>query len=142
MLRRAVPFLPWVMILLSIIACEGGTSGSVVGSSQRCEWGGSGGICNGSFKKLSGTYGVDIEDDDIFSGDIIDVEAVVSVESGVVNVSVKSPDGRISSMQVLPNRPGTLVGQAEGDFSAFEVIFEAVDDEAQNIVWLISYQIR
>ena len=142
MLRRAVPFLPLVVILLSIIACEGGTSESVVGSSQRCEWGGSEGVCDGKFKKLSGTYAVDIEDDDIFSGDIIDVEAVVSVESGVVNVSVESPDGRITSVQVLPNRPGTLVGQAEGDFSAFEVTFEAIQEEALNIIWTISYQIR
>ena len=104
-----------------IIACEGGASGSVVGSSERCQWGGSEGVCDGQIKKLSGTFTVDIEDDDIFSGDIINVEAVVSVEGGVIDVSVESPDGRITSLQVLPNRPGTLVGHAEGDFSAFEV---------------------
>jgi len=142
MLRRTIAWIPLLMIFLAMIACEGGTSGSVVGSSQSCQWGGSGGICEGKFKKLSGTYGVDIENDDISSGDKIDVEVEVTLESGVVNVSVESPEGRISSVQVLPNQPGTLIGQAEGEFSAFEVTFEAVDGDAENIVWSISYQIR
>lgn len=142
MLRRAVPFLPLVMILLSILACEGGTSGSVTGSSQSCQWGTNIGVCDGEFKKLTGTYGIDIENDDISSGDAIDVQAKVSVESGVVNVSVESPEGRISSLQVSADHPGELIGQAEGDFGTFEVKFEAVDGDAENIVWSISYQVR
>ena len=142
MLRRAAPFLSLIMIVLSILACEVGTSGSVVGSSQRCQWGGSGGVCDRTIQKLSGTYGVDIEDDEIFSGDTIDVEAEVFLGTGVLNVSVESPDARITSIQVSPNRPAKLTGQAEGDFSAFEVKFEAVDGDVENIVWSISYQIR
>jgi hypothetical protein len=134
--------LPLFVLLLSIIACGSGTSGSVIGSSQSCQWGTNVGACEGSFDKLSGTYSVDIENDDISTGDPIDVQVDITVGSGIVNVSVESPEGWKESVQAKPRFPGTLNGQAEGDFGTFEVTFEAVDGDAEDISWSITYQVR
>jgi hypothetical protein len=103
---------------------------------------GNGGECEGKIGKLSGTYGIDIDDENIFSMDVIDVEIEISVESGSVKVSVEGPDGEVSSSQAAPNQPATLIGTAEGDFDGFEVVFEALDEDARNIKYIISYRIR
>ncbi len=142
MRKRWVPLLCFMMVVLTILACEGATSGSVTGSTETCRMTGNGGECEGKFGKLSGTYGADIEDENIFSMDVIDVEVQVSVESGSVKVSVEGRDGEVSSVQATPNQPATLVGVTEGDFDGFEVTFEALDEEARNVQYKISYQIR
>ncbi len=49
-----------VVILTSITACEGGISGSVIGSLQKCSSNIDGGHCEGGFKKLSGTISEDM----------------------------------------------------------------------------------
>jgi hypothetical protein len=132
----------FVVLILSVLACEGGTSGSVMNSSETCRISGNRGECEGKFGILSGTFGKDIEDESISSMDVIDVEARITVESGSVKVSVEGPSGEVSSVQVTPNQPATLVGVAEGDFESFEVTFEALEGEAVNIRYTIAYQIR
>lgn len=142
MQKRLVPVLCFVVLVLSVLACEGGTSGSVMNSSETCRISGNGGECEGKFGKLSGTYGKDIEDDSISSMDVIDVEVRVLVESGSVKVSVEGTGGEVSSVQATSNQPAMLMGVAEGDFEGFEITFEALDGEAVNIRYTITYQIR
>jgi hypothetical protein len=140
--NRFVPILSLVVIFVAVLACEGGTSGSVMNTSQTCEIIGNRGECQGKLGKLSGTYGKDIEDEGISSFDVIDVELSVTVESGSVKVSIQGPDNEISSAQAGPNQPATLVGVAEGDFDGFEIQFEALDGEAVNVRYNLVYQIR
>lgn len=130
-----------VLLIVLSTACEGGTSGSVVGSRESCSSRGGSGTCKGSWRKLSGTYGQDIEDEWISGGEAITVKAQVSVESGTVRVSVESPDDQVSSVDVAPGKPATLVGIAEGAFEEFEVRFEAVEGEATGISYEIAYQL-
>lgn len=142
MYKRYVPIVCLIAILLSSLACEGGTSGSVVGSGETCRAESGGGVCEGTFSKLSGTYGKDIEDDDIMSGDLIDVEVEVSVESGSVRISVESSEGGKVSTDAEPGQPGTLIGVADGEFEKFTVTFEATEGEARNVTYTINYRIR
>ena len=102
----------WALVILALAlilatACEGGTSGSVVGSRQSCTHKMGSGSCKGSYRKLTGTYGEDIENDRIFASDAIQVQVEVSVESGVVRVSVESPDEEVSSVEASPGKPAT-----------------------------------
>jgi hypothetical protein len=141
MSRRVGLFLAMILVLVLSAACEGGTSGSVSGSSERCSSGGSGGTCSGKWKRLTGTYSKDVENDSIFSGDAIAVEVQVSVEAGTVRVSLEDPDGEVTSVDVAPGGTETLAGFAKGDFDAFDVRFQAVDGEATGVSWEIAYQI-
>ncbi len=139
--RRFIPVLCLAFVFMAVLACEG-TSGSVMNSSQNCQSVGNRRECEGKFGKLSGTYGIDIEDDNISSIDVIDVEVRVTVESGSVKIFVQGPGGELSSVQVRPGQPATLVGVAEGDFDGFELTFEALDEEVLNVNYHLFYQIR
>jgi len=123
-------------------ACSGGTSGSVVGGRESCRINGGVGFCEGKFNRLNGTYGKDIEDDFIFGGDQVEVRVEASVESGTIRISVEAPNGEITSIDVSPDSPGTLIGVAEGEFDGFEVTFEAVGEEATGVEYRIDYQAR
>ena len=141
-MRRYIPVFCLLVVILTNLACEGGTSGSVIGSGETCRASGNDGVCEGTFKKLSGTYTKDIENDSIFSGDEIDVEVYVSVESGAVRVSLTSPEGETVHADAQPGQNMRLVGVAEGTFDGFEVTFEALDDQANNVTYKITYQIQ
>ncbi len=91
---------------------------------------------------MNGTYGKDIEDEFIFGGDEVEVTVQAAIESGSVRISVESPVGEVTSIDVSPGSPGTLVGIAEGEFDGFEVTFEALDGEATGIEYRIDYQVR
>jgi hypothetical protein len=135
----------WIPILLLtalLASCAGGTSGSVLGSRESCFIKAGSGICEGTFSTLKGTYGKDIEDEAIFSSDAIDVEVQASVESGPVRISVESPDGKVTFIEILSGNSGTLIGVASGEFDGFEVVFEALDGEATGITYQITYQVR
>jgi hypothetical protein len=142
MRKSFFPVMCLAVLLMAVLACEGGTSGSVMNSSQHCQSVGTSGECEGKFGKLSGTYGLEIENDEISSTDQLDLQVWVSVESGSVKVSVQGSDGEVSSAQANPNQPATLVGVAEGDFGAFKVTFEALDEEATTIQYEIAYRIQ
>jgi hypothetical protein len=141
MRRWFIPKVVLIVIILSILACGGGTSGSVVGSTRTCEKSGLTGACEGHINKLSGTYGLEVKNDRLRSDDTIDVEIEVFIGEGNLNVSIVSPEGNISSVQVLPNRPKKLVGQVAGDDAMFEITLEAVEGDVQSILWTVSYRI-
>jgi hypothetical protein len=56
MIRRVVLGLTWVILIAGLVGCEGGTSGSAMGSRTSCSSGLHGGSCKGSYRKLTGTY--------------------------------------------------------------------------------------
>lgn len=128
------------LILLS--ACEGSTSGSVVGVRERCRINGGVGFCEGQFRTLNGTYHKNIEDDFIFGGDSVEVTVEASVEEGTVRISVESPGGDLTSIDITPETPGTLIAVADGKFDGFEVIFQAIDGEAAGVEYRIDYLAR
>jgi len=135
----------WIPILLLTVlltSCAGGTSGSVLGSRETCRISAGSGSCEGTFSTLKGTYGKDIEDEAIFSGDAIDVEVQASVENGPIRISVESPDGTVTFIEILTGNSGTLIGVASGEFDGFEVVFEALEGEATGITYQITYQVR
>lgn len=141
-MRNSIVFL-WLLVAgVVLTACAGGTSGSIVGGRESCRINGGVGYCEGRFNRLNGIYGKDIEDDFIFGGDQVEVTVDASVESGSVRVSVEAPNGSVSSLDVTPDSPGTLVGIAEGQFDGFEVTFEAIGGEASGIEYRIDYQAR
>jgi hypothetical protein len=142
MRRKWIPVLCLTCIFIAVLACEGGTSGSVTNASQTCQSASDRGECEGKFGRLSGTYGKAIEDDSIFSMDVVDVEARVTVESGSVKVSLEGTDGQIASAEAHPGQPATLIGTAEGDSGGFTVTFESISDQASNVRYNISYQVR
>jgi hypothetical protein len=129
-----------ILILVIATACEGGTHGSVMGASQRCSHGGDSGKCTGSWKKLSGTYSLDIESERIPSGGVR-VQVQASAETGRVKVWIKSPEDEITSVEVAPGKSATLEGVAKSSFDEFDVMFEALDGEAQGVSYEIVYQI-
>jgi len=132
-----------ILLLTALLAsCAGGTSGSVLGSRESCRINAGSGSCEGTFSTLKGTYGKDIDDEAIFSGDAIDVEVQSSVESGPVRISVESPSGEVTFIEILSGNSGTLIGVASGEFDGFEVVFEALDGDATGIIYQITYQVR
>lgn len=133
---------PLTALLLAALACASGTSGGVIGSGESCRSTNGTGYCEGTYKKLSGTYGKEIEDDALSSGDAIDVQVQVSVEEGGVRLSLTAPDGSVASVDASPGNAATLSGVAEGDFGSFEVTFEALEGSAGGVHYRIDYQVR
>ena len=140
--NRQRHWLPILLLTALLASCAGGTSGSVLGSRESCRINAGSGSCEGTFSTLKGTYGKDIEDDAIFSGDAIDVEVHASVESGPVRISVESPSGEVKFIEISSGNSDTLIGVASGEFDGFEVVFEALEGEATGITYQITYQVR
>jgi hypothetical protein len=140
--KRQLHWIPILLLTALLASCAGGTSGSVLGSRESCRINAGSGSCEGTFSTLKGTYGKDIEDEAIFSGDAIDVEVQASVESGPVRISVESPGGTVAFIEILSGNSGTLIGIASGEFDGFEVVFEALEGEAAGITYQITYQVH
>lgn len=138
MIRYAVLF-AIVAIGILCAACESGTSGSVSGSSQRCSHKFHSGQCSGSFKKLSGTYSLDVENDSVVSSAEVEVKA--AVESGALKVYIKTPEDETTSVDVPAGGSATLRGVAKGEWDGFTVYFEAVEGQAQGVTYEIAYQV-
>jgi hypothetical protein len=128
-----------VLFLAAVTACEGG---SVSGSHERCSHKVDSGQCTGSFKKLTGTYTLDVENDRIFNNTPVEVRVQVSVESGPLKVWVKSPGDEITSVEVSSGQTATLTGVAVGVADEFGVKFQAPEEQAEGISYEITYQIR
>jgi hypothetical protein len=127
-----------IILATGVVGCEGGTSGSALGSRQSCKGNISGGSCKGSFRKIKGTYSVDVE---VTRSGFHTVEAEVTarVEEGPLQVYLKAPDGSQVSAEARPGSPVTLSGQAEGYYDSFRVYFEALEGEASGINYTIEY---
>jgi hypothetical protein len=126
-------------ILLLGAACEGGTSGSVTGSRQRCSSRSRAGNCSGSFKTLSGTYSLDVENESVASS--VEVEVSVAVERGSLKVYLKTPDDETQSVEVPAGGSATLRGTAQGEWDGFKVYFQAVEGSAEGVTYELSYQV-
>jgi hypothetical protein len=127
------------MLVLSILACAGGTSGSVIGSGQNCSAKGSQGSCEGTFKTLNGSISEEYETGSL-SGNNVDVQASFSVDDGQLKVYIKDDKGNQTTAELKPGSPATLKGAAEVSFDKFKVYFEAVDGKASGIQYKINYQ--
>lgn len=141
-MRRATWMLLATTLVLVLVACEGGTSGSVIGSSSSCRHGGQGGSCEGRYRTLRGTYGQDIDVEGLSSFDEVQVEVEVAVDSGDVRVSIETPDGDRPTEDARPGQPARLLGVASGETDGFEVRFEAVDGEASGVSYTILYEFQ
>ena len=142
MSRKSLTIL-WV-ILLSFLAsaCSGGTSGSVRNASQSCLNQGGAGSCDGRIGRLSGTYGIDIEDEGISPSDLILVELNVTVDVGTVRVFFEGADGDVTSAEVNPGLPLQIAGFAQGEFDGFEIGFEALGESAEGLTYSLNYAIH
>jgi hypothetical protein len=139
-MKRAIWTFSCLALILALIACEGGTSGSVIGSSSSCRQGGRGGSCEGRYRTLRGSYGEDVEIEGFSSSNQVQVEVEVAVESGSVRVSIETPEGERPSVDAAPGQPARLLGVAVGEMDGFEVRFEAVDGEASGVSYTIGYE--
>jgi hypothetical protein len=139
LIKRSWWILALVFVLATAIACE---SGSVSGSRERCSHRVDSGQCAGSFKKLSGTYTVNVENERIFGGTEVEVRVQVSAESGPLKAWVKSPGDETTSVEVLPGQVATLTGVAVGDAAKFDVKFQALEEQSEGISYEITYQLR
>jgi hypothetical protein len=136
--RSAILFVVLAAFVLAT-ACEGGTSGSVSGSRERCSHKFRSGQCSGSFKRLSGTYSLDIENDSVVSKAEVEVQA--AVETGSLKVYVKTPEDGINSVDIPAGGSATLRGMAKGEWDGFRVYFEAAEGQAEGVTYEISYQV-
>jgi len=136
--RYTILFVVLVALVLAA-ACEGGTSGSVSGSRQSCSTRGSAGQCSGSFKKLSGTYSLDVENERVVSK--AEVEVLASVETGALKVYLKTPEDEINSIDVPAGGSATLSGVVKGEWDGFRVYFEAIEGQAEGVTYEIAYQV-
>jgi hypothetical protein len=126
-------------ILLLGAACEGGTSGSVTGARQRCSSTIRAGQCSGSFKTLSGTYSLDVENDSVVSS--AEVEVSAAAERGPLKVYFETPDGETRSVEVPAGGSATLRDTVKGEWDGFRVYFEAVEGSAEGVTYELSYQV-
>ena len=134
---RYTTLLALLVLLVLATACEGGTSGSVSGSRQSCKQVNNLGQCSGSFKSLSGTYSVDIEDD--YLPDSVPVEVQASVTTGALKVWIKTPEDGVTSVDVPAGESATLAGVADGGFDDFSVYFEAIGEKVEGVTYEIVY---
>ncbi len=139
MSKKTITRLSLSILVLILSACEGATSGSVRNSSQSCRAGGGSGGCEGRIGRLSGTYGIDVEDEGISPGDTILLEVGVSVETGNLRVFFEDPDGQVTSVEVAPGMPGQLTGYVQGEFDGFGIGFQALSESAEGINYSLEY---
>ena len=139
MKRKTIALLSICILILTLSACEGATSGSVRNSSQTCHNLGGYGDCEGRIAKLSGTYSIDIEDEGISPGDELIVELAVSLEVGSLQASMQGPDGDETSVDVDPGAPANITGLVQGEFDGFEISFRALSESAEGIVYSLRY---
>lgn len=142
MSRKSLTILCVILLPLLSSACSGGTSGSVRNASQSCRTLGGSGSCDGHLGRLSGTYGIDVEDEGISPSDLILVEINVSVELGSVRVSLKGTDGDETSTEVNPGVSQQISGFAQGEFEGFEIVLEALSESVEGLTYSLSYAIQ
>lgn len=138
-MRKSI-LLAVVALIVAALACEG-TSGSAIGGGESCHRSGNNGTCDGTFSKLSGTYTKKIKADNVHVTDAIPVDVTVTVGSGTVRVSVKAPDGTVTSAEAKPGNSASLSGNSTGASDEFPVTFEAVGGDATDVSWSISYTV-
>ena len=137
-MKKFILFCIFAFLITCLSSCEGGISGSVMGSRQKCSSDIAGGHCEGSFKKLSGTISEDMSMTRT-GFQTVKAEVWASVEEGALRVYLVDPEGVKTSQVVYPGQPATLVGEAEAYYDSFRVYFEALDGDAQGVEYVIDY---
>ena len=140
--RRMLTTITLCILLSLLSACEGGTSGSVRNASQSCSTAGGYGDCQGRLGRLSGTYGIDIEDEGISPGDTVRVVLTIAVESGSIRAYMEDPEGMETSVEVNPGMPATVTGFTQGDFDGFEFKLQALGEYAEGLEYSLQYSIE
>lgn len=100
-MREKLLWLAILVLVVSLSSCNDGTSGSVMGSHQFCS-GMGGGSCEGSYKKLSGTYSADMGMARV-GFHSVKAEVSANVDSGPIRVYLVAPDGTEASATYLPD---------------------------------------
>jgi len=127
-----------ILAILIISACGEGIQGSVMGSRQQCSSNLNGGHCEGSFKKLSGTYSEDMSM--TRSGFYqVEVEVIASVEEGELRVFLVDPEGNETSSIAMPGQTIEIHGNVEANYESFRVYFEALTEEVKGIAYTVDY---
>jgi hypothetical protein len=131
----------FIILIMAVSACSGGTAGSVTGSRQSCRGSGDEVTCEGGFNKLSGTYTLDVETSFFTEGETVLVEAYFTVESGQMKVSIEAPDGTLEETQAVPGEIAVLFGLATAESSfdenAVPITLQAVNGDVEGIVFEI-----
>ena len=130
-----------MIIIFWHVSCTGeGTSGSASGSGLQYHVSDAGGTAEGSFNKIKGTYPADFEVS-IYNDDFVIVDLTASVEAGRLRVFIKDADDKVSEFTLEPGETGSLSGRAEVHFDeTFRIYFDALDGEAQNITYTMSFR--
>ncbi len=132
-----------ITLLLAAIACSGGTGGSVSGTRQNCNTSGGTGSCDTKINKLSGTFTHKVETGFYNQGDPVFVEVDVTVQSGQMKMTIESPDGFVTSVEINPGTTNTLTGIATVDSSMDETFIplklEALDGDVEGIEFTIAF---
>ena len=139
MIRKTFLCLIAVTLVVSVLGCSEGKSGSVVGRRLSCSGNSlKGGNCKGRFKKLSGTSTANIE---VSRSAInsVNAEVTASVEEGPIRIYLVAPDGSETSDEASPGSPATVSGPARGHIDEFWIYFEALDGTASGISFEASY---
>ena len=130
-----------VLILMLLPACsgQGGTSGSVHGSSGSYYVNDEGGHAEVHYEGIKGIY-YEAYEISIKNDDVVAVELEASVEQGRVRVFLKGPQDEVSAVLIRPGQPGMLSGLAAvwAD-ETFHIYFEALDGEAGDISYTVQY---
>ena len=128
-----------IVLCLMLSACSGGAEGAVSGTRQSCQSVGGQIACEGRINRLSGTFTHEVETDFYRQDDAVLVEAMFSVQSGRLIISVEVPDGTLSEAEVLPGTPAVLVGLATVISSleeqAIPIKLQAPDGVVEGIVF-------
>ena len=124
-------------VILSLSGCDSG--GSVMFARNSCSSSSSkgGGHCNGRFGKLKGTYGQDMSINR--NTHSIRVKINASVENGRIRVYLKDPEEKETGMTLSPGQSGQLSGTAAGWSDHFVVYFQALDGEAKDIKYEVTF---
>ncbi len=127
-----------ILSILIITACGDGIHGSVMGSRQKCSSNLNGGRCEGSFKKLSGTYS---EDMSMTRSGFFQVEVKVSasVEEGEIRVFLVDSQGNETSSIATLGQPIEIQGNVEANYESFRVYFEALTDDVKDVAYTVDY---
>ncbi len=128
-----------ITFVFSILsACGDGIHGSVMGSRQSCSSNIEGGHCEGGFRKLSGKISEDMSmtRSGFFQ---VHVRVWASVEEGAMRVYLIDPEGNETDEIAKPGKPVTVSGDVEANYESFRVYFQALDDEAKGVEYIVDY---
>lgn len=139
--KKSVLLFTTVLVsLFTLTACDGYVKGARMDSYTSPE----NGWYEGEFSAASGTYTNRFETPSSLPGDEVDVEFSIAIESGVMTVSLITPDETRISETVTPTNPITLAGRSIIDIDAeiyyIPVVFQVSGDgEATGIVYELTY---